>query len=113
MTPRRTLAALLGVLATLALSAPAAAHPSSHSHGWDVKCGQSFDDGFGWFDAKGYNVACSVVRRAANKYVFDGDASPKGWGRCAEKQIGDEVWKVNCTRRKGGEHQHVRFKFGA
>jgi hypothetical protein len=110
MTPRRTLAALLAVLATLALSAPAGADPS---HGWDVKCGQSFDDGFGWFDAKGYNVACSVVRRAANNYVFGGDPSPKGWGRCDEDQIGDEVWRVDCKRRKNGEHQHVRFKFGA
>ncbi len=110
MTPRRTLAALLAALAALAFAGPAAAQPS---HGWDVRCGQSFDDGFGWFDAKGYNVSCRAVRKAANRYVFGGDPSPKGWGRCDEKQIGDEVWKVNCKRRKNGEHQHVRFKFGA
>jgi hypothetical protein len=88
MTPRRTLAALLGVLVTLALSGPAAAHPSNHSHGWDVKCGQSFDDGFGWFDAKGYNVACRRAGRESAR--LDGD-SARRLGRCAERQIGDEV----------------------
>jgi hypothetical protein len=110
MTLPTTLAAVLATVVSLVLATPAAAHPD---HDWDVRCGESFDNGFGWFNLKGYNVACSVARKAANRYVFDGDPSPKGWGRCGERQVGDEVWKVNCKRRKNGEHQHVRFKYGA
>ncbi len=44
--------------------------------------------------------------------MFKGENRPKGW-RCSEAQIGDEVFRVNCKRTKDGEHQHVRFKFGA
>jgi hypothetical protein len=104
------LAVTLALAAPLAAASPAAAVPN---HGWDERCGQRFPNGFGWFDLKAYNVACSVARKAANRYVFGSDPSPKGWGRCRERQIGDEVWKVDCTRRKNGEHQHVRFKYGA
>jgi hypothetical protein len=110
MTAIRMLAVALVVCGSLVAASPAAAGPG---HGWDVRCGQSFDNGFGWFDLKGYNVACSVARKAANRYVFGGDSSPKGWGRCQERQIGDEVWKVDCKRQKNGAHQHVRFKYGA
>jgi len=110
MTAVRVLAAVLALCGALALASPAAAEPE---HGWDVRCGESFDNGFGWFALNGYNVGCSVARKAANRYVFGGDPSPKDWGRCRERQVGDEVWKVNCKRRKNGEHQHVRFKYGA
>jgi hypothetical protein len=109
MTKLRALALALVVCAPLAVAAPAAAGPA---HGWDVHCGKSTDEGAGWFNLKGYNVACSVARKTANRYVFGGDESPKDWN-CSQVQIGDEVWRTNCTRQKNGEHQHIRFKFGA
>jgi hypothetical protein len=111
MTAIRKLAIVVALAASLAVvvASPAAAKPS---HGWDVRCGQSFADGFGWFDLKGYNVACSVARKVANKYTFGQDPSPKDW-RCREVQIGDEVWRTNCIRNKDGAHQHIRFKYGA
>ena len=108
--PRLPKFAVLVVLAaSFLVASPAAAEPS---HGWDVHCGRSLDEGAGWWGLKGYNVACSVARRTANQYVFHGVGDPKGW-RCRNVQIGDEVWRTNCTRRKDGEHQHIRFKYGA
>jgi hypothetical protein len=105
----RRLAVVLTVAASFAVASPAAAEPS---HGWDVHCGRSLDEGAGWWGLKGYNVACSVARKTANRFVFRTDPAPKGW-RCSDVQIGDEVWRTNCVRRKDGEHQHVRFKYGA
>ena len=89
----------------------AAAEPK---HGWDVRCGHSFEQGFGWFASRGYNRDCRSVRRVANHYVFEsfGDRRFNGY-RCDEDQVGDEVWRVDCKRRRNGEHQHVRFKYGA
>jgi len=109
MAALRKLAVVAVLAASVTTAAPAAADVS---HGWDVRCGSSLDEGAGWWALRGYNTACSVARKTANRYVFRNDPAPKGW-RCSDVQIGDEVWRANCKRQKDGEHQHLRFKFGA
>lgn len=105
----RKLALALLIAGALVAPSGAAAEPP---HGWDVRCGSSLDEGAGWWALRGYNVACSVARKTANRHVFRNDPAPKGW-KCRDVQIGDEVWRTNCKRQKDGEHQHLRFKFGA
>jgi hypothetical protein len=83
-------------------------------HGWHVRCGDGLHPlGYGWFDSKGFNVSCRTVRQVADRYTFDepGDENFNGW-RCDDDRIATEIWRVDCTRRRG-EHEHVRFKFGA
>jgi hypothetical protein len=84
-------------------------------HGWHVRCGDDKHGfGYGWFDSKGFNVRCSTVRRVAEHYTFEtgGDRRFNGW-RCDDDRIATEVWRADCKRRRNGEHQHVRFKYGA
>jgi hypothetical protein len=106
---------LVGVLgiavAALVVPAPAAA---GSGHGWQVHCGDDAQGmGYGWFDSKGFNVSCRAVRRVANHYTFGkpGDRRFNGW-RCDDDQVATEIWRVDCKRRRG-DHEHVRFKFGA
>jgi hypothetical protein len=110
MPALRKLAVVAVLAASFAVVSPAPAEPP---HGWDVHCGRSINEnGAGWWNLKGYNVACAVARKTANRHVFRNDPAPKGW-HCRDVQIGDEVWRTNCKRQKDGEHQHIRFKFGA
>ena len=56
-----------------------------------------------------------MARTLADHYVFKAggnDDGFKNWN-CREKQIGDEVWRVNCHRNKDGKFQRVRFLYGA
>jgi hypothetical protein len=41
-----------------------------------------------------------------------GDEHFNGWS-CHDRQTGEEVSSVNCTRQLDGRHQHVRFEFGS
>ena len=105
--------AKVAVAATLALGAlPAASAIAEPAHSWEVRCGASPGPGAGWQNLRGYNTACSVARKLADAYVFEGDRTHRGWG-CRDRQVGDELFVANCTRSKDGAHQHVRFRYGA
>lgn len=107
---KKHLAVLVLALAIpVVFAAPAAA---GDGHGFPNKCGDDhFENGYGWFNLKTYDTACSVAKKVADAYVFTA-GGPEGWN-CRQQQIADEVWKATCSRRKDGRHQHVRFKFGA
>jgi hypothetical protein len=104
----RKAAIVLVVLGLLALVSAPGAGAAAPSHGWDVRCGHSFNEGAGWWNLRGYNVACRVARKTADRYTFGGDPNPKDW-KCSDVQTGDEVFRANCIRDKGAEHQHIRF----
>jgi hypothetical protein len=114
----RTVAIVLAVAVCLigASATPSVAAPRD-GHGWQVHCGgDSHGLGYGWFDSKGFNVSCRSVRRVANHYTFKkpGDRKFNGW-RCDADRAGPSEFedsRVDCKRRQGGRHQHVRFKVG-
>ena len=113
--PRMALRCLSLLVAMLAACAASTASGAPAGHRWDVKCGD--DDkpaGYGWFDSKGHNVNCPTVRFVADVYTFQspGDHHFGGW-RCDPDPIAEEISRVDCRPRRGGQHLHIRFKVGA
>jgi hypothetical protein len=92
--------------------APSALAGSAHGHGFENHCGSQPQPGAGWFNVRSYNVGCPTARKLARRYTFGGPGDPPNW-RCREKQIGDEVVRVDCIRNDRGQHEHVRFIVGA
>ncbi|MET0926793.1 MAG: hypothetical protein ABWY90_05405 [Solirubrobacterales bacterium] len=110
--PKRVLSVLL-VCGCVAIPL-AGASPASAGH-FTNKCGDGLTNGAGWWNLKTIRTACRVARTLADHYVFKAggnDDGFKNWN-CREKQIGDEVWRVNCHRNKDGKFQRVRFLYGA
>jgi hypothetical protein len=104
-----------GVAALTLLGASTAAGArSTPSHGWDHHCGSQNQPGAGWYHVKAYNTSCTVARRrvAGHYKEHPGDNHFNGWD-CTDRQTGYEVSEINCTRRRDGRHQHVRFEFGS
>jgi hypothetical protein len=101
------------VLAAVALiaSAPAGADPSAAKE----KCGKHIVNGSGWYRLKAEDVSCDNARKLADHFVFEAggvDDRFHDWV-CAKAQVGDEVWKVQCSREKGTKNQKVGFFYGA
>src|SRR3954453_14404596 len=109
----RLSAATALVLASIALiaSAPAGADTASAKE----KCGKHIVNGSGWYRLKATKVSCKTARKLADHFVFEAggvDDRFHDWV-CAKAQVGDEVWKVQCSREKGTKDQEVGFFFGA
>jgi hypothetical protein len=105
---------LLPLLAIVAAIPLAGASPAS-ARALSNPCGDGVVNGSGWFNLRTEATACRVARKLADHYVFEAggnDDGFKGWS-CDEKQIGDEVWRVNCHRSKDGKFQRLRFLYGA
>jgi hypothetical protein len=98
----------LTVLAALTIAAPASAAPS---HGWNHHCGSQPQPGAGWYNVRSFNVNCPKARSVARRFWNSGGDGPRDWN-CKSKRLGDEVWRADCTRRRG-KHRHVRFIYGA
>ena len=98
-----------------AVAIPLVAPGTASAGKFNNHCGDGLHNGAGWFNLKTKHAACRVGRALADHYVFQAggqDDGFKGWN-CREKQIGDEVWRVNCHRSKRGKFQRVRFLYGA
>lgn len=106
---RRTALIALVSLCILAGPAPAA----TPNHGWSVRCGSQPEPGAGWYNVRGFNVTCSTARHVARHFWNSGgDTRFEGW-RCHHQQTGYETSRGDCTRKRSGKHQHIRFEFGA
>ena len=111
MLRRGFLLCLLAIVVAIPLLAPGAASAGKFTN----HCGDGLENGAGWFNLKTKHASCRVARALADHYVFDAggqDDGFKGWN-CREKQVGDEVWRVNCHREKDRRFQRARFLFGA
>jgi hypothetical protein len=110
----KVVVALLALMALAGVPSQTAAASPTPNHGWDASCGSQNSPGYGWYNVKAYNVSCHVSRRrvAAHYKSSNGDHHFNGW-TCNDRQTGYEVSEINCTRRLRGNHQHVRFDFGA
>src|SRR4051794_2721281 len=101
----------------IALAIPLTAGAAPASARTFTKCGDHIENGSGWFNLRTANTACSVARELADHYVFEAGGNDDGFKRwnCNEEQIGDEVWRVKCHRKKKGTtvKQRVRFRYGA
>src|SRR5262245_8141411 len=106
----------LAALIVLAVAIPLAASASPAAAGqFTTRCGDGQQNGSGWYNLKTIDTSCRVARKLADHYVFvaGGNADGfKGW-RCSEKQLGDELWRVNCHREHRNKFQRVRFLYGA
>jgi hypothetical protein len=113
--PTSTLKRLaVALLATAALALAAGAAPASAGK-FTTKCGDGVVNGSGWYNLKTIDTACRNARKLANHYVFragGNDDGFKGW-KCSEKQLGDELFRVNCHREKRNKFQRVRFRYGS
>jgi len=105
---------LTALIAAAAIALVGGAAPASAGK-FTTKCGDGQVNGSGWYNLKTVDTSCRVARKLADHYVFEAggnDDGFKGWS-CAEKQLGDELWRVNCHREKRGKFQRARFLYGA
>ncbi len=102
------------LLIALAIPLVTSAAPASAGQ-FNNKCGDGQQNGSGWYNLKTIDTSCRVARKLADHYVYvagGNDDGFKGW-KCSEKQLGDEVWRVNCHRDHNNKFQRVRFLYGA
>jgi hypothetical protein len=107
-------AKLIPILAIAVVIPLAGASPASAGK-FTNKCGDGQVNGSGWYSLKTIKTSCRVARKLADHYVFEAGGNAdgfKGWS-CREKQLGDELWRVNCHREKRNKFQRVRFLYGA
>ena len=81
------------------------------------KCGDLQEQGAGAYDVRAKRTGCPMAKRVANHWVWEGGfAEPnkkwRGW-KCRSKQIGYELHKAKCTKRKKGRKKKVKFEYGA
>lgn len=79
------------------------------------KCGKHIVNGGGWWGLKAEKTSCKSARKLADHFVFEAggvDDRYRDW-ICAKVQLGDEVWLVQCLRKKGEKQQKVTFRYGA
>jgi hypothetical protein len=100
------------VLAATALAVLVAwVGPSTVSASHFRKCGDQPGRGAGWYNVKAANVKCATARKVAKQFWF-GDPGPLGF-RCDSNQIGTELSRAKCVRRRSGQKQIVKFEYGA
>jgi len=103
---------LLAVIgAALAIAAP----PAAHGAGGVEKCGKHIVNGGGWWKLKAEGASCRTARKVADHFVFEAggiDDHFQDWV-CVKARTGDEVWQVQCSRRKDERNQVLRFLYGA
>jgi hypothetical protein len=85
--------------------------PSNISASHFRKCGDQSGRGAGWYNVKAANVKCATARKVAKQFWF-GDPGPLGF-RCDTDQIGTELSRAKCVRRRSGQKQIVKFEYGA
>ncbi len=102
------------LLAMLCVWMPVQATAAPPDHGWERHCGSQNAPGYGWYNVRAYNTRCNVARqRVAQHYKeHPRDYHFNGWD-CDRDQTGYETSRVDCIRMHSGQHQHVRFEFGA
>jgi hypothetical protein len=109
----RFAAATVLVAAALALIAlaPTAATAGSGAE----KCGKHIVNGGGWWRLKAEKTSCKSARKLADHFVFKAGGLDDGYRDwvCAKVQLGDEVWRVQCLRKKNEKQQKVTFLYGA
>jgi len=102
-------AILASFAVAVALTVPSAA---AADHDFPQDCGSQNRPGGGWYDLRGYNVACSVARTFARKYTYQG--FHEGSWSCHSRPAGYEQSFFSCKRSKPGVgHQHVIFYIGS